>query len=239
MSWDRPRGGVPCCRVQGSPVPPRRAVGARRWVGGPPPPSPPWRPHALSARNRSGVPLALSSTPLFYCTGSARCMVLSPSSSVSVPSRFAKSPWPSLLPGAPALSVHLPLLPAHGLRMLMGLGGPFFVLGPAARWGPVLPCTGVPRAPKARCGRAPLGGGSPPSFPPLAAARVKRAQPFRGSPCLVLDSAVLLHGERALHGFVPLLLRFRPLSVCQVPMAVLATGGPRVVWTPLCCLRRQ
>ena len=48
-------------------------------------------------------------------------------------------------------------------------------------------------------------------LPPLAAARVKRTCPVEGYPRLVLSSVVALHGERALQGFVPLLLRSRPL----------------------------
>ena len=45
------RGGV----IRGfPPVPLMRAVGACYWVGGPPPPSPPWQPLALGAGSRSG-----------------------------------------------------------------------------------------------------------------------------------------------------------------------------------------
>ena len=128
--------------------------------------------------------------------------------------------------------VPLPLLSARWLCALLGMGAPFFVLGLVVRGVPVLPYSRVPpRVPAARCGRDMLGA-PPPPLPLLTDARVKRAQPFKGSPCLGLSSVSFSRGERALRGFVPLLLCLRPLPVRYGPMAVLASGGPRVGWTP-------
>ena len=54
-SWALSPGGIPgWCDRGFPPVPLMRAVGACYWVGGPPPPSPPWQPLALGAGSRSG-----------------------------------------------------------------------------------------------------------------------------------------------------------------------------------------
>ena len=99
-----------------------------------------------------------------------------------------------------------PLLPAHGLRALLGRGDLLLLLVMAARWGRALPCLGVsPRSLAARRGRVLMGGAPPPSFPPLTAARVKRVRPFDGSPSLVSSSSHAVHGERGLLGFFPFL----------------------------------
>ena len=63
--------------------------------------------------------------------------------------------------------VPLPLLPARGLRVLLGMGAPLFVLGPAARWDPALLYSGVPPVPPMHAvGARRLVGGTP-LLPPL------------------------------------------------------------------------
>ena len=70
MSWAWTLEGVPCCLVWVyPPMPLLLAVGARRWVQGSPPASPPWRSQAFSARNCWGGPLALSLNLLFSRAG--------------------------------------------------------------------------------------------------------------------------------------------------------------------------
>ena len=87
--------------------------------------------------------------------------------------------------------VPCPLLPACGLRVLLGLGGPFLVLGPVAQGGPVLVRSGVPHCtPSARRGRALLVAPPPSPFPPSAAARIRRGRPFGGAPCRQVNLSV-------------------------------------------------
>ena len=66
--------------------------------------------------------------------------------------------WPAR--GGCACHVPPPLLLARGVHALLGLGGPYIVLGPAKRWGPVLPCSGFPP-----CPRFWVGGPALPSLP--------------------------------------------------------------------------
>ena len=71
----------------------------------------------------------------------------------------------------------------RGLRVLLGLGAPFFSLVLAAQWDPALLRLVVrPCASAARRGRALIGEGPPPFFSPLAASQVNRAGLFGGSP---------------------------------------------------------
>ena len=93
--------------------------------------------------------------------------------------------------GRPVL---LPILPARGLRALLGLGGGFFALVLAARWGPALPCSWVPpHSPDACRGRALPGDGSPPFSPPwrthALSAHVHLGVPLASSQTLLLPRA--------------------------------------------------
>ena len=107
-------------------------------------------------------------------------------------------------------------------------GGGFLLLVPAAWWGPALPCLGVSRWSLAVSrGCALLVGGFPPSFPSLAAAHIKRAQTFRGSPSLVSGFSHAARGERALQGFV---LRLPPVLFPRDPMAGRTPWVSRVGW---------
>ena len=88
------------------------------------------------------------------------------------------------------------------------------------------PVLGLSRVPplylSARPGRALLGGGSPSPSPPSSAARVRHAQPFRGSPLLrcLVDRVRLL--ARASWYFVP------PSFLCvdSIDGAGLSVTGP-------------
>ena len=122
-----------------------------------------------------------------------------------------------------------PSCPCGGCVCFWGAPPPFHLLLLASRCGPALPCLGVhPRYLAARHGRALLGGGSPPSSPPLAAAHVKRARPFWGSPYLVPGSSHDAPWERALPGFVPF-LRLPPILSSLLPYGIMAVRTP---WVP-------
>ena len=77
-----------------------------------------------------------------------------------------------------------PLLPARGLRALLGLGVPICVLGLVTREVPRCCVQGPPSAPAEHRGKALLGGGSPFPFLSSANTRVKRTRLFRGGTCL-------------------------------------------------------
>ena len=105
----------------------------------------------------------------------------------------------------------------------------------------MLQCSGVPpRALDVCRGRALLGGGSPsPSLsPPLAAACVRRARPFGGSPLLRLSAVGFMRRARASGVFVPLLLLSLYRALFRGPMAVLSCHRPRAGRTSLQRLRR-
>ena len=101
-------------------------------------------------------------------------------------------------------------------------------MGSAAWWVPVLPCSWVPTCPRCALWAHAARLGVPPLVLLLVAARIKHARPFGGYPIPILSSAVFSHGESALWGLVPFLLRLRPLPVRSGPMAVLTTDSPRV-----------
>ena len=98
-----------------------------------------------------------------------------------------------------------------------------------------VPCwcdQGSPRAPAARRGCALLGGGSPSSIPPSAAARVSRGQQFGGTPCIGLSSVGLLHSESLLGAPLWILSPFAwGVTRCSVwgspPMPSLCAVGAR------------
>ena len=97
-----------------------------------------------------------------------------------------------------ARSVPYPLLPAHGLRALLGLGAPslsWSLSHGGSRAGVI---RGPPRAPAARHGCALLVRGSPFPFPPSAAARVRRGRPFEGGPRHGLSFVGILRSESSL-----------------------------------------
>ena len=88
---------------------------------------------------------------------------------------------------------------------------------------------GTPCSLAACRGRALLGGGSPPYFPPLAAAHIKRAQPFGGSSRLISNSIAAACGEYALLGLGSFLRLHSVLFTCG-PMPGRAPWVSRVSW---------
>ena len=120
-----------------------------------------------------------------------------------------------------------------GLRALLGRGTPFLLRVLDVWWGTALMCFGVPsRSLAMRRGRVMKCGGSPPSFPPLAAARVKLARPFGWYPSLIPCLSHAVHGERALMGFFTFLWLHPvlPGPLPCGPMAGLALWFPHVGW---------
>ena len=121
------------------------------------------------------------------------------------------------------------LLPTHKLRALLGQGSPFLLHLLALWWAPTLPCFGVPPRSLAACrGHMLLGGGSPPSFPSLTAARVKCAQPFGGLLPLV-STCLLLHARSAHFWFSS------PYSVSPLAWSAASLVAPwpfRLAWSP-------
>ena len=152
------------------PVHPLHASGARCWVGGSPPPSPPLRLLALGAGCRSGGRLVAVRPVLGPCAPSARCGTPSGSSG---PPRGGFPQWASRgSPSAPLLHamdarcwVGVLPLPSPSFRPLV-LGardrseGPFSSIAPSALSVSARALLGVSSPPSSLC-EFPLSGASP------------------------------------------------------------------------------
>ena len=235
LCWDRTLiGGVPPLRWPGMGLPPSssacRALGAHaawgvpRWPPRGSPPPPPLHAVRWELTLLRGCPLLLllvwvfHPLPLWHAVHWERTLPFGggpPLPPASACAQWVRAACPPPPPARPRVA------------RTAGAGGPLLRPGTGRT---VESCAdlfeGPPLAPAARCGRALLCGGFPPSFPPLAAALIKRAHPFGGSPRLVISYVVSSRREQVLRDCVPLLLRFRPPPVFRGPMAVLATGGP-------------
>ena len=162
VAWSSPPPPSPTCHVLGA----HAAQGVPRWPprGSGLPPSPACR--ALGSHTARGVvpsysswfgefPPSLAGMP---CAGSARCRL------------GGFSPFLGALPlrGGCARPVpHPPSFPHAVCARCWGWGGGLFVLGPASRWVPALPCSVFPHVPPLRDvgARCWVGDLSPP--PPL------------------------------------------------------------------------
>ena len=171
--------GGPVLQCSGSPpLPSLRAVGARFWVGVPPPSYSPRRPLALGVRNRSGGPLSSVYPPSGSCAELARLGFLSPSSYQVRTALWFMPPRPSSPAAGPALAG--PLSDASDTTLSYSQRGclPFSVVAPSA----LSNCSGGYPAPPSPAAVSIASSGaailprraapSPPSGPCLLVARV-------------------------------------------------------------------
>ena len=151
----QPRALGARCRVLGSSSDPLlHTVGMRCRVRGPPPPSPPWWPNALSARNRSGGICSLLPSSCMPRTRSACCPLLSPVS-VSLHPYYVVpvvAPWLSPFTRGPALA--RPPSGSSGASISYSRRECVLpsALSDCRRWGPALSSSAA--VPQCGCGRA-------------------------------------------------------------------------------------
>ena len=127
-----------------------------------------------------------------------------------------------------ARPVPFPLLPARGLRVLLGLGGTSLSCSWPRGGFPCCRVWGSPRSPAAGRRRALLGDGLPPLSPPWRLHALSAHDRSGGPLALSLPPFWSPFRERVMQGSVPLLLQIRLVLVRCGPMASLATGVPRV-----------